>query len=95
MASRLHHGDHADMRVSFKGRNPLAFLFARSRREEYLAQYVLREHSRGRSFAEVLDDAYVRNRYTREEQARLLERPELVAAIGQETLTELRLALRS
>jgi len=89
MVCRLNHGDHAGVR------NPLVFLFARSRREEYLARYVLREHGRGRSFADVLDDAYVRNRYTQEERARLLERPELVAAIGNETLAEMRHALRS
>ena len=84
MACRLHDGDHAGVR------NPLTFLFARSRREEYLARYVLREHGRGRSLADVLDDAYVRNRYTQQERGRLLERPELVAAIGKETLAELR-----
>ena len=33
------------VRVSLKGRNPFAFLFVTSRREQYLAQYVLREHT--------------------------------------------------
>jgi len=35
----------------------------------------------------------VRNRSTREERARLLERPEVVAVIGEHVLAELRLAL--
>jgi hypothetical protein len=82
------------MRIRFKGRkNPFAFLFARSRQEDYLARYVLRECGRGRSLHEVLDDAYVRNRSTPQERARLLERPEVVAAIGQRSVAELKVAL--
>ena len=77
------------MRV-FKARNPLGFLFASSRYEDVLARYVVREHARGRPLAEILDDAYVRNRSTREESARLLERPDLVAALGENALEELR-----
>lgn len=71
-------------------RNILASLFARTNREQYLERYVLREHKRGRSFAEILDDPYIRNRSTPAERARLLERPELVAAIGQNALVDLR-----
>lgn len=77
------------MRI-FKGRNPFAFLFVSTRREQYLAQYVLREYARGRSLKDVFADPYVRNRSTPEERARLLERPELVAAIGEQTLADLR-----
>ncbi|HVU78294.1 MAG TPA: hypothetical protein VHC67_11965 [Gaiellaceae bacterium] len=76
-------------------RNPFAFLFVGSRREEYLAQYVLREYGRGRLLSDVLMDPYVRNRSTPEERARLLERPEVVAAIGEQALAELRLGLDS
>ena len=68
------------MRTSFKGRNPFAFLFVSTRREQCLAQYVLREYARGRPLNDVLADPYVRNRSTPEERARLLEQPELVAA---------------
>ena len=64
-------------------RNPFAFLFASSRREESLARYVLREHARGRPLAEILDDSYVRNWSTPEQRARVLERPEVVAALGK------------
>jgi hypothetical protein len=63
-------------------RNPFSFLFARSKREDYLAQYVIREHARGRPLTEILEDPYVRNRSTPEQRARLLERPEVVAALG-------------
>lgn len=66
-------------------RNPFSGLFARSRAEEYLARYVVREYRRGRSLAEVFDDPYVRNRSTPEQRARLLERPEIVQMVGDET----------
>jgi len=81
------------MRVRFKGRNPFAFLFVRSRREEYLSRYVLREYARGRSLQDVLEDPYIRNRSTPEERTRLLERPEVVAAIGKQTVADLKEAL--
>jgi hypothetical protein len=68
-------------------RNPFLFLFGRSRREDYLAQYVVRECRRGRRLSEVLEDAYVRNRSTPEQRARLLDRPDIVAALGA-TATE-------
>jgi hypothetical protein len=74
----------------FNGRNPFASMFGSSRREEFVVRYVLREHSRGRSLAEILDDPYVRNRSTAEERARLVERPELVAALGESALAGLR-----
>lgn len=82
------------MRVAIRGRNPFAFLATSTSREQRLASYVLREHGRGRALREVLDDPYVRNRSTREERARLLERPELVAAVGGDALAELRLGGR-
>ena len=81
------------MRVSFTRRNAFAFLFATTKREQYLERYVLREHKRGRVFAEILQDAYVRNRSTPEERARLLERPGVAAAIGEHAVAELRLTL--
>ncbi len=80
------------MRISVNGRNPFGFLFVTSRREQYLAQYVVREYARGRSLQDVLDDPYMRNRTTPAGRARLLERPEVIAAIGEQALAELRLA---
>ena len=71
-------------------KNPLAFLFGHSRREDYLVRYVLREHADGRPLGEILEDPYVRAWSTPTERRRLLERPELVAALGEQSLAELR-----
>jgi hypothetical protein len=60
-----------------------SFLFQRSTAEERVAQYVIREHERGRPLAEVLEDKYVVNRLQSPAQrARLLDRPEIVHAVG-------------
>jgi hypothetical protein len=60
-----------------------SFLFARSSAEERVAQYVIREHDRGRPLAEILEDKYVINRLQSPAQrARLLDRPEIVHAVG-------------
>ena len=83
------------MRLWLKGKGPLSFLFASTSREQYLVRYVLREHARGRVLADILDDAYLRNRTTPSDRARLLERPEVVAALGANSVSELRLAVDS
>jgi hypothetical protein len=70
-------------RLSNFWRNPFSFLFARSQHEERVAAYVIREHERGRSLTEILDDPYVRNRCSDQELARLLDRPEVVHALGE------------
>jgi hypothetical protein len=72
--------------------SPFAFLFIKSPRERYLAQYVIREVGRGRPLDDVLADPYVRNRATAEERARLLERPEVIAAVGEQAIADLKLA---
>jgi hypothetical protein len=64
-------------------RNPFSFLFQRSSGEERVAAYVIREHSRGRPLAEILEDRYVQNRLSPEAQKRLLDRPEVIRAIGE------------
>ena len=71
-----------------KIRNPLASLFARSRAEDFLASYVIREYRAGRSLADVLEDRYVRNRSSPQERGRLFARPDVIAAIGAETPAE-------
>jgi hypothetical protein len=81
------------VRISFRQGNPFRFLLVAPRREEYLARYVVREYERGRSLGDVLDDPYVRNRSSAEERARLLERPEVVAALGEHAIADLRLTL--
>jgi hypothetical protein len=60
-----------------------SFLFQRSSGEERVAQYVIREHDRGRPLAEILEDKYVVNRLqTPQQRARLLDRPEILQAVG-------------
>jgi hypothetical protein len=73
-------------RLSSFLRNPFSFLFTGSQKEERMAAYVIREHERGRPLAEILDDPYVRNRCTPQEVARLLDRPEVVHALGASTV---------
>jgi hypothetical protein len=68
-------------------RNPFSFLFARSSQEDRLAAYVIREHARGRSLNEVLEDPYVRNRVTPQQVARLLDRPDVIHALGESTVS--------
>ena len=70
--------------------NPFSFLFTRSDEEERLAAYVIREHERGRPLEEILEDPYLRNRATPEEVARLLDRPEVVHALGETTVAAAR-----
>jgi hypothetical protein len=75
------------VRLSAFLRNPFSFLFARSGKEERVAAYVVREHARGRPLRDILEDPYVRNRLTDTEVARLLDRPELVHALGESVVS--------
>ena len=65
-------------------RNPFSFLFARSGNEDRIAAYVIREHGRGRSVEDILADPYVVNRTTEGQRNRLLERPDVIHALGQQ-----------
>jgi hypothetical protein len=65
-------------------KNLFSFLFQRSSAEEHVARYVIREHDRGRSLDEILQDRYVQNRLTPEQQKRLLDRPEIVGTISED-----------
>jgi hypothetical protein len=67
-------------------RSPFSFLFARSSAEEHVSEYLMREHGRGRPVEEILQDPYVRNRLTPEQQSRMLDRPELIHALGEQDL---------
>jgi hypothetical protein len=71
-------------------RNPFSFLFAGSSHEDRVAAYVIREHERGRSLSEILEDPYVRNRTTPQERERLLDRPEVVRALGDDVIGQTR-----
>jgi hypothetical protein len=71
-------------------RDLFSFLFQRSSAEERVAQYVIREHERGRDLREILEDRYVQNRLTPQQRERLLDRPEVVKAIGQSKVEDVR-----
>jgi hypothetical protein len=73
-------------------RNPFSFLFARSQNEERMATYVIREHDRGRPLSEILEDNYVKNRCSGEQIKRLLDRPEIIRAIGDDVVDQARAA---
>jgi hypothetical protein len=79
----------------FRGGSLFRSLSGSSRSENFLARYVLREHARGRPLAEIFDDPYVRNRSTAEDRRRLLDAPEVVAALGAHALDELRRTVRA
>ena len=63
-------------------RAPFSFLFARSSTEDRVAEYVIREHGRGRRLTDILEDRYVQNRLTTQQRLRLLDRPEIIQALG-------------
>ncbi len=57
-------------------------------KEEALASYVIREHKQGRAVNEILDDAYLKNRTTEDQRLRLLQRPDIIRAVGENTAEE-------
>ena len=71
-------------------RNPFSFLFTRSSHEDRVAAYLIREHERGRSLSEILEDNYVQNRLSSDQVSRLLDRPEVVRALGETTVASAR-----
>ena len=73
--------------------NPFSFLFAKTKRDQYLEHYVLREYRKGRPLDEILEDPYLRAWSTPDERARLLERPNVASAIGEQATAELRATL--
>jgi rRNA maturation protein Nop10 len=54
-------------------------------KEDALAAYIVREHREGRSLEDILDDPYLKNRATDEQRLRLLDRPEVIRAVGEDT----------
>jgi hypothetical protein len=86
IAVRTETHDHGPTVTLSKGaalslRTFLNSLFSRSRSDQHVERYIVREHERGRPFAEIMEDAYVRNRTTEEQRARIVERPEVIAAM--------------
>ena len=70
-----------------------SFLSTRSQNEERVTQYLLREHHRGRAVAEILEDPYVKNRLSEEQVKRILDRPEVIHALGNDLVAEARATL--
>ena len=77
-------------RAAMAFRNLFSFLSQRSSADERVAAYVIREHDRGRDLAEILEDRYVQNRLNPDQRARLLDRPEIIKAIGKDTIQDAR-----
>jgi hypothetical protein len=82
-------------RLSQFFRNPFSFLFERSSQEDRLAAYVIREHDRGRPLEEILNDRYILNRTTPGQLQRLLDNPDLVRALGNDTIESVRATMES
>ena len=76
-------------------RGLFSFLGTRSSQEDRVAAYLVREHERGRSLDDILDDPYVRNRCSQHEVARILDRPDVIRAIGDDTAGAAKAALDS
>jgi hypothetical protein len=49
--------------------------------EERVVEYVVREVGNGRRLSDALNDPYVRNRLSQDKLARVLENPEVIAAL--------------
>jgi len=62
-----------------------SFLFG-SNKEDVITEYVIREHHRGRALDEILKDPHVTNTLPPEQIPRLLDRPEIVHAVGEDVI---------
>ena len=65
-------------------RSPFSFLFQRPQTEQLIAEYIVREHKGGRDVDSIVDDAYVTNRCSPRQVARVLARPEVVHALRED-----------
>lgn len=54
-------------------------------KEDALGAYIIREHRLGRPLEDILADPYLKNRSTEEQRLRLLERPDVIRAVGEDT----------
>ena len=66
----------------------LTFLFSRPSSEELAAEHVIREHRTGRVLSEILHDPYITDRCSSAEIKRLLDHPEIVRAVAEDTRDE-------
>ena len=74
-------------RLSSFFRGLFSFLGTHSQAEDRVATYVIREHRRGRRLAEILDATYVKTRPTPQQRERLLEREDVIHAVGHDEIT--------
>jgi hypothetical protein len=74
-------------------KGPFAFLFTRSSAEDQCVSYLTREHRRGRRVEEILQDRYVQNRLSPQQQARLLDRPDVIHTLGEQDIDAARESL--
>ena len=63
--------------------------------EDQVIAYLTREHARGRRASEIMQDRYIQNRLTPQQQARLLDRPEVVRSLGELDVDAARQSLSS
>ena len=73
-----------------EGRKPATLGFGSSATEDALARHVITEFRRGRTLADVLDDPYVTNRADAAARRRLLDRSDVISAVGEEVVGQLR-----
>ena len=73
-------------RLSSFFRGLFSFLGTHTAAEDRVAAYVMREHRRGRRLGEILDDAYVKNRLTPQQRERLLDREDVIHALGHDEI---------
>jgi hypothetical protein len=59
-------------------------LLPRSRKEELVAEHIIREHHKGRALDDILNDNYVTNLLPPERIDRALERPDVLEAVGDD-----------
>jgi hypothetical protein len=60
-----------------------------------MVRYVIREVAADRPLAEVMQDAYITNRAGQVDARRLLDRPEVIEAVGDDVAESLRAKLGS
>jgi len=77
-------------RLSSFFRGLFSFLGTHTAAEDRVAAYVMREHRRGRRLGEILDDAYVKNRLTPQQCERLLDREDVIHAVGHDEVEAVR-----
>lgn len=66
-----------------------------SARHKRLVEYVVRQVSQGRTLAEVLDDPYITNRISDIERRALLDEPQVVEAVGDDVINEMRRSIEA